>query len=172
MAAPDRMGTVAQVADRDRLAVRCSPIFDVVGWRRRHAYMAYLGLGNRRFANSLAVLACSRSLTMRCPNRQDSRSPRMATSSPPKRSRLSCVSRPPGCTRRRGGIAYRTFGSAAMSATGVTLLPLGWISLKIGRMWRSEADGIGLNATAAHFGRCDGLRIPMILRACQPMDCV
>jgi hypothetical protein len=134
--------------------------------------MAYSGHESRRFANSLAVLACSRPLTMRCPNRQESRSPRMATSSPPKRSRLSCVSRPPGCTRRHGGVASRTFGSAAMSAIGVTLLPLGWISLKIGRMWWSGVDGIGLNATAVRLGGRDGLRVPMILRACQPMGCV
>lgn len=134
--------------------------------------MAYSGLESRRFAKSLAVLACSRSLTMRCPNPQDSRSPRMATSSPPKRSRLSCVSRPPGYTRRRGGVASRTFGSAAMSAIGVTLLSPGWISLKIGRMWWSGVDGIGLNATAVRLGGRDGLRVPMILRACQPMGCV
>ena len=134
--------------------------------------MAYSGLESRRFANSLAVLACSRSLTMRCPDRQDSRLPRMATSSPPKRSRLSCVSLPPGCTRRRGGIASRTFGSAAMSAIGVTRLPSGWISLKIAQMWRSGVDGIGLKAAAVRLGGHDGLRVPMILRACQPMGCV
>ena len=172
MTAPDRLRTIAQVADWACSTVRCSPMSDPVGWSRRCRHTAYSEFGRPQSANSLAVFACSRSLTMRCPNRQDSRSPRMATSSPPKRSRLSCVSRLPGCTRRHGGGASRTFGLAAMSAIGATFLPPGWISLKIGRIWRSGVDGIGLNATVVRLGGRDGLWVPMILRACQPTGCV
>jgi hypothetical protein len=43
---------------------------------------------------------------------------------------------PSGCMQRRGGIASRTFGSAAMSAIDATRLSSGWTSLNIGQMWR------------------------------------
>lgn len=39
-------------------------------------------------------------------------------------------------------------------------------------IWRSGVDGIGLNATVVRLGGRDGLRVPMILRACQPTGCV
>jgi hypothetical protein len=90
----------------------------------------------------LAGLSRGRSVVVRCPNRHDSRIPRVATCSPPKRLLPYCGLRLPGCMQRRGSIASRTFGSVAMSAIGATRSPSGWISLNVD------------------------------LRACQPIDCV